>query len=203
MDLLVIRHGQSEADILGVYEGRADFGLTELGHRQAALMAEWVSNYIAIDRIYSSSLKRARQTAEKLSAAANCPLEADERLMEWNNGLIAGLPRDEANKKYPPPEKRYLHTSLYGQESTIEFRARAETVLSEIINENPASMKIAVVAHGGMIDMLFQSFLELPIGADIGIMSGDTAVHHWRIDDRSFRRKNLVFVNSLVHLEEV
>ena len=43
MDLLVIRHGQSEADILQVIEGRADFSLTELGMRQAALMSCIVS----------------------------------------------------------------------------------------------------------------------------------------------------------------
>ena len=41
MNLLVIRHGQSEADILKVIEGRADFPLTELGHKQAEAMAEW------------------------------------------------------------------------------------------------------------------------------------------------------------------
>ena len=46
MDLLIIRHGQSEADILNVIEGRADFNLTELGQQQAALMAEWVGKYM-------------------------------------------------------------------------------------------------------------------------------------------------------------
>jgi len=45
MDLLVIRHGQSEADIIKVIEGRADFSLTELGLSQAELMAEWVKGW--------------------------------------------------------------------------------------------------------------------------------------------------------------
>jgi len=202
MDLLIIRHGQSEADILNVIEGRADFELTELGHRQASQMAAWVKNYIDIDKIYASTLTRARQTAEKLSAALGCPITFDERLMEWNNGLIAGLSRAEADAKYPRAEKQFLHTALYGQESTIEFRARAEAVLSEIINENPPDSRIAVVSHGGMIGHLFRSFLRLPIDTDVGLFSGDTCVHHWKIADMQFHRRNVVFSNSLVHLRE-
>ena len=44
MDLFIIRHGQSEADILNVMEGRADFNLTPLGYKQAELMAEWLTS---------------------------------------------------------------------------------------------------------------------------------------------------------------
>ncbi len=42
MKLLIIRHGESEADLLDVYEGRADFSLTERGHKQAEAMADYV-----------------------------------------------------------------------------------------------------------------------------------------------------------------
>ena len=63
MKLLVIRHGESEADLLDVHEGRADFSLTERGHRQAQAMAEYVAANYRIDRIYASTLTRAMQTA--------------------------------------------------------------------------------------------------------------------------------------------
>jgi len=92
MDLLIIRHGQSEADILKVYEGRVDFPLTEVGYKQAMLMAEWVAGYMTIGKIFSSTLIRAKQTAEKLSAATGIAIEFCDDLMEWQNGLIAGLP---------------------------------------------------------------------------------------------------------------
>ena len=59
MKLLVIRHGESEADILDVHEGRADFELTERGHRQAEAMGEFVSRTYQIAKIYHSTLKRA------------------------------------------------------------------------------------------------------------------------------------------------
>jgi 2,3-bisphosphoglycerate-dependent phosphoglycerate mutase len=200
MELLVIRHGQSEADILNVIEGRADFNLTELGNRQAELMAEWVVNYINVDKIISSSLKRAKQTAEKLALATNAQVEFNDYLMEWKNGLIAGLSRKEADEKYPVPAQRFPHTSLYEQESDIEFRARAETALSTILNENQPDAKIAVISHGGMINKLFQSFLCLPVNVNVGINSGDTGIHHWRVSENN---RTVVFANSLRHLESL
>ena len=197
MDLLVIRHGQSEADILQVIEGRADFNLTELGLHQARLMADWVSKYIDLNKIISSPLKRARQTAEKLAAASNISLEFDDCLMEWKNGLIAGLTREEADKKFPLPDKKFPHTAIYEQESMIEFRARSETALSKILNENPPDSKIAVISHGGMITMLFRSFLEMPVNVDISISSGDTGIHHFKIDNTG---RKVVFIDNQLHL---
>jgi len=203
MDLLVIRHGQSEADILNVIEGRADFNLTELGQQQADLMAKWVNGYMKIDKIFSSSLKRAKQTAEKLSIAINVPVVLMDDLMEWRNGLIAGLSHSEANEKYPEPKIKYPHTAVYEQESNIEFRARAETALSKIINENPPDSKIVIVSHGGMINRLFQSFLMLPTISGIGIVSGDTGIHHWKINGDTPYARSVIFANSLVHLDRL
>ena len=201
MELLVIRHGQSEADILNVIEGRANFNLTDLGYQQAELMAEWVSGYTNIDKIYSSSLNRARQTAEKLSAKTKISVDVMDDLMEWKNGLIAGLSQKEADVKYPAPNKKYPHTAVYEQESDIEFRLRAETAFSKIVNKNLPNAKIAIVSHGGMINRLFQSFLMLPTISSVGIYSGDTGIHHWRINDKDPYVRSVVFSNSLVHLD--
>ena len=101
MDLLVIRHGQSEADILKVIEGRADFPLTGLGHKQAEAMAKWVNEHYAVNKIFSSPLKRARQTSEYLSKITGIEILFDDDLMEWKNGLIAGLTQKEADAQYP------------------------------------------------------------------------------------------------------
>lgn len=86
---LIIRHGESEADILDVHEGRADFELTGRGRRQAEAMSEYVSQHYHIARIYHSPLKRAAQTAPHLAASTQAPLVPDEHLMEFNNGLLA------------------------------------------------------------------------------------------------------------------
>jgi 2,3-bisphosphoglycerate-dependent phosphoglycerate mutase len=116
MDLLVIRHGQSE-----------------LGHKQAEVMAGWIKGNYSINKIYSSPLNRAKQTAEYISKITGIEIKFEDDLMEWNNGLIAGLSREEANKKYPE-QKKYPHKRIYGQESYIDFRMRSENALSKVIN---------------------------------------------------------------------
>ena len=83
MRILVIRHGESEADILDVHEGRADFELTERGHRQAEAMAHYVKEHYDISAIYCSTLKRAYQTAAHLSEATGIQLTPEEKLMEF------------------------------------------------------------------------------------------------------------------------
>ena len=57
MRLLIIRHGESEADILHVHEGRADFELTEKGHRQAKATAEFIAKNYNPDRIIPQHIK--------------------------------------------------------------------------------------------------------------------------------------------------
>ena len=100
MILLVIRHGESEADILDVHEGRADFELTQKGHRQAVAMAEYVARNYRVTRIYASTLKRVAQTAKHLSDETGLAIEFDPDLMEFNNGLLTGLSHEDADRLY-------------------------------------------------------------------------------------------------------
>ena len=179
MKLLVIRHGESEADLLDVHEGRADFALTERGHRQAQAMAEYVAANYRIDRIYASTLTRAMQTARHLSDATGVPIRPEHDLMEFNNGLLAGLPHKEAAEKYPrvpdlPPDQ-----SVYGQESLVEFRDRAEKMLAKILAEAANDETVAVVTHGGTINQLYHAFLKLPVKDGTFFSTADTGIHEW------------------------
>ena len=142
-------------------------------------------------------MKRAKQTSAQLSAGTGVPVVFEEYLMEWKNGLIAGLTREEAAKQYPSPEIKYPHTAIYEQESMIEFRARAEIALSTIINENPTKGAIVIVSHGGLINMLLRSFFELPIITNISFSTGDTGIHHLQINGAERR---VVFANRISHL---
>lgn len=196
MNLLVIRHGESEADILNVHEGRADFSLTERGREQASKMADFVVKYYNIDKIYSSPLKRARETASFLARAAGLEIVIAPELMEFNNGLIAGLSREEADRKYPK-QNLPIHLSAYEQESGLEYRYRAEYILSEILSANPVSATVAVISHGGMINQLYRSFLRLPLTPGISFPTSDTGIHEWQVY-RGERR--VIRANSTVHL---
>ena len=195
MTLLVIRHGESEADILDVHEGRADFELTERGHRQAEAMGGFVSQTYQIAKIYHSTLKRAAQTASHLAAKTQAPLIPEERLMEFNNGLIAGLQRDVVRTKYPWV-KVPLHASVYQQESMLEFRSRAEYMLSKLLWENNGESTVAVVTHGGMITQLYRAFFRLPLDSEFAFRTGDTGIHEWAVDGNS---RILIKANHIPH----
>lgn len=199
MKLLIIRHGESEADILDVHEGRADFNLTEKGHAQAQAMAEYVKKHYNIQKIYASPLKRAFQTATHLSEATNVPVLTEEMLMEFNNGLIAGLSWKEADEKYPLVPNLPIHASVYEQESKLEFRYRAEYILSKILSENENDATVAVVSHGGMINQLYQSFFKLPVASGITVATSDTGIHEWMVKKEE---RYVLRANSTAHLIE-
>ena len=187
MKILVIRHGESEADLLDVHEGRADFALTERGHRQAEAMANYIAENFDISKIYASTLTRAKQTAQHLSDKIGIPIVFDENLMEFNNGLLAGLPRAVVREKYPEVPDLPIDKAVYDQESQFEFRQRAENALSRVISESQEDETIAIVSHGGMINQLYRSFFNMPVDCINFFNTADTGIHIWSLTDKERR----------------
>ena len=199
LEILVLRHGQSVADIENRYEGRADFPLTEFGREQAQRAARWIVANYPPTVIVASPLKRASETARIVGAACGLAVIFDEGLMEFNSGAIAGLLYEEANRLYPLPEGgRLPHERVPGGESLLEFRFRAEEVWSRLVSEYAAAGRLLVVAHGGMISMLFRAFARLPVGIEVWLHTGDTGLHLWRVDGAE---RSILFANRLGHLD--
>ena len=96
--LILVRHGQSEGNLVRSFLGHTDLDLTELGHKQAECTAEYLKNE-KIDVIYSSDLKRAWNTAEHIAAKKDLSIIADSELREifageWENKLFCDLETD-------------------------------------------------------------------------------------------------------------
>ncbi|HEU4964570.1 MAG TPA: histidine phosphatase family protein [Bacilli bacterium] len=200
MQLLLIRHGESEADLLDVHEGRADFPLTERGQRQAEKMAAWVTEHYKPDRLLVSTLQRARMTAEHLAQASGCEPEFWPELMEYNNGARAGLPMEEGFRLHPDPV--HEHERIEGGESRLEFRLRAEAVWSRVQSELKQGERVAIVAHGWMITQLIRAILEQPPKSTVYYETGDTGIHLFEWNSKGLVAR---FMNSTAHLagEEV
>ncbi|MGE6362932.1 histidine phosphatase family protein [Bacillus paramycoides] len=194
MQILLIRHGESEADILNVHEGRADFELTEKGRQQVQKLIQKVKAEFPPDFIWASTLKRARETAETLAEAIGCPIQLEEELMEFNNGVQAGLSFEEA-KKYPEP--KYFHDRFENGESFIEFRMRIEGIFSKIVTENTYD-RIAIIAHGGVINSILRAFFQMPISMDYYFKMGDTGISLIELTDK---QKIVHFINDTNHLD--
>jgi len=151
--IILLRHGESEGNAFGYYQGQADFPLTSTGREQASALAErWASERVRFDRIIASPLLRARATAEIIAARLEAPLELDPTWKEWANGRLEGMSMVEAREKYPRPAfiNPYMHIGESG-ESITELYLRAGRAVQGLIDRSPGSY--LVVAHGGILNL--------------------------------------------------
>jgi len=161
-----LRHGESVGNLENRFQGQADFPLTGTGRAQAQALAErWQAEGRTFERIFSSPLARARETAEIICAALNMSLELDPEWMEINNGQLAGMSDEEAAESIPRPAfiTPYTHTGRTG-ESRWEVYLRAGRNVQRLL-ENPAGHML-VVAHGGILNMTMYAILGIPVQAD-------------------------------------
>jgi probable phosphoglycerate mutase len=143
---LLVRHGQSEWNASGRWQGQADPPLTELGRLQAHHAAAGIG---MVDAIYASSLDRAAETAAIISAELGVgPVLVDERLRERDAGEFSGLTRAEIDERYPG----YLANGQRppGWEHDDVLVARASAVL-ERIGAEVGDGDVLVVTHGGVV----------------------------------------------------
>lgn len=142
MPLFYLRHGESEANIRNLFAGQKDDSpLSPLGIKQARQAAKEI-NDIDIDRIISSKLIRAQQTAILVAKYINFDLnniENDDRIIEYDMGALTGTPiRKVSSQELVLAE---------GAENPLEFRNRILSFLKEHQN-NPQN--ILVVSHAGV-----------------------------------------------------
>lgn len=160
--LLLIRH--AETDMAGRFCGHSDPELNERGRQQLAGVVDRLSEY-AVRRIYTSDLRRARQTAEAIASHYGIGLEVRLGLREIHFGQWEGLSWSEIEAHDAALAKswaeRYPNVTAPGGESLQQFerRVRAESAfLFAAATECP----IAVVAHAGFIRVLLTNFYGVP-----------------------------------------
>lgn len=150
--LIVLRHGRTEWNASGRFQGQADIALDERGLAQAEQVAPVLAE-LAPSAIFSSDLARARQTAAPLSRATGLPVTLDPRLREIHVGSWEGLTIDEMLGQVDDDLKRaYLagedvRRSPTG-ETVAEVGRRAGVALEEIGLAAPDGSTVVVVMHG-------------------------------------------------------
>jgi probable phosphoglycerate mutase len=133
-----LRHGETEANVRLIIAGSLDVDLTPLGREQARAAARAFAA-VPITAVYSSPLKRARETAEPIAHALNLPVTVLAEIAERNWGELEGKPRGTHLRGSTPP----------GGESTKDFMQRVLAGLSRIDAQVPL-----VVAHSGIFRVL-------------------------------------------------
>lgn len=143
--------------------GRTDIPLEETGRRQADNLKNYFLG-LNLGHIYSSPLKRTKETAE-IIAGKNINVVLKNNFAELNMGKWDGLSFDEIRQKYPEEyEERGKDLENYiveGGESMAMCRKRAMDVLHEVINESEGN--ILIVTHAGVIRVIISSILHIDI----------------------------------------
>jgi uncharacterized phosphatase len=144
--LLLIRHGQSEWNAQGRWQGRADSPLSTLGRAQAAEAAQ---NLDGVDAILASPLARARETGEIMGAVAGLrPVEIAPGLIERDSGEWTGLTVAEIDATWPGD--RAIWRTPPGFEPDDVVYARVTEQLRDIGRRYPGQ-SVAAVSHGGLM----------------------------------------------------
>lgn len=99
--IILVRHGQSEANLSDTFAGHSGYSLTPLGREQAARTAEYIKKTYPVDAVYSSDLPRAFQTAEYTARAFGLPITTDAHFREICAGDWEGVHFDQLTQQYP------------------------------------------------------------------------------------------------------
>jgi 2,3-bisphosphoglycerate-dependent phosphoglycerate mutase/probable phosphoglycerate mutase len=166
--LILLRHGQTDYNVTGRMQGHLDSILTTLGHEQAAVAAP-VLAALGPDRVLSSDLRRAVDTAEVVGAACGLPVKFDARLRETHLGDWQGRTVADIDRDYPGAITAWRSDPTWappGGESRVDVVARARPVVDELDAEfadsATESSSVLLVAHGGLIAGLVTGLMELP-----------------------------------------
>jgi probable phosphoglycerate mutase len=164
-ELILIRHGQTELNRGPFFQGQIDVPLNAIGLAQAARLAERLAGEPP-DAMVCSDLLRTRQTAAP--AARRLALDAgpDAALREQRFGLFEGLSFDEVAERHPDAFAAWLrHEAGYavpGGESVVGFHARVVAAVRAVAARH-AGRRVAVVTHGGVLDMVWRTAHGLPL----------------------------------------
>jgi broad specificity phosphatase PhoE len=163
--ITLVRHGETVWHGENRYAGSSDVALTPRGHEQAASLARW-SSAADLTSIRSSSLSRARLTAEGCAAATGLSLTIDARLRELNFGQGEGLTSAEMQERFPEKRRAFelapVTHHLPGGEDPILAAERFTSALLDAAVADPGG-RILVVAHTTAIRLALCSLLGIPM----------------------------------------
>jgi 2,3-bisphosphoglycerate-dependent phosphoglycerate mutase len=156
MWLYFVRHGESEANLLQEFSNSGlKHPLTERGLAQAQRVADILAG-MPVERVYSSPVLRAQQTARIIAESLAAPLEITEALREWDVGIYEGTRDPECWKLHRQVQEDWFYhgrlgSKMPGGESFLEIQARFVPFIQGLLrSENAGSRQFVLVGHGGL-----------------------------------------------------
>lgn len=203
MEIWLIRHGTTRANLTGRFQGQLDYPLSSQGRREATLLAHRLSA-ANLEILFSSDLQRAWETAQIIARRTGLTPLLYPLLRECCWGQAEGLTRAEIRRSrlpFPLDSRGRLRAGLVGGESERKLQARARLFLKSLENSRPIYSRVAAVSHGRFINALLSTALGLkarqrwpfaPAPASLSVISKNNFGHKY----------HLKLYNDRCHLEE-
>jgi len=171
--LILVRHGETDWNLEGRYQGQADLPLNERGREQAKLLAERLRSE-RIEAIYASDLSRAYETAKIIAKALGQEVKALESLREVDTGVWTGLTFQKVEIRYQKHLREWradpLRVKRLEGESYLELFERTKAAIGEIVEAHP-DQTVLIVGHGGNIKSIVLDALGVRADRAIEIAS--------------------------------
>jgi len=161
--IYLVRHGQTAWNKEEIFRGRTDIPLDETGLKQAELVGQYFRG-MEIQAIYSSSLSRAWQTAQKVAQFHDIKVQPLQGIIDMSFGNWEGRPHQEIRKSDSKTYRQWVETPhlvrLPGGEGLDDVRVRAMAALEEVIRKNPGKT-LVLVSHRVVCKVLICAILDL------------------------------------------
>ena len=163
--LVLSRHGQSIWHAENRYAGSSDIDLTPVGRQQAQALAAWAGAHRP-DALYSSPVRRARESTEPVAAATGMTATIEDDLREVHFGVAEGLTIGEMRTRFPEDTARFESDPVDGSFPAAEpphgAAARGAAALRRIAGAHPGQV-VLVVAHSTLLRLVLCSLLSIPL----------------------------------------
>lgn len=163
--LVAIRHGETAWNAAKRLQGWQDIPLNPLGRRQAAALGPALADE-GLVAVVASDLQRAWQTGQALADALGLPLLPEPGLRERGFGVLEGNTPEEIEAHRPDDARRWRTREPSwqpdGGESLLAFQARSLGAV-ERVAARFAGQAVALVSHGGVVDLLYRAAIRVPL----------------------------------------
>ncbi len=162
IEIILVRHGETEWNRQKIFRGRADIELSETGAKQAELLAKYLSQ-AGVAAIYSSPLKRALKTAEAIASYHRLDIKTTSGLIDFDYGKWQGLPHQVVKASYQELYAAWLKSphrvKMPAGESLDDVTKRAIGVVDEVIGQHAGT--VVLVSHRVVNKVLICALLGL------------------------------------------
>lgn len=203
-EIIIIRHGETEWNQTGRFQGHSDVPLSETGRAQAEALGRNLA-LDHVDAIYASDLIRAMETAAPIAARFGLTVTSDPLLRELNFGAWEGRSFSDVNAENPDAMKQFYNdperADIPNSEPFPDFQKRVAGRVRAIAAEQRGK-RVVIVSHGASIRILLTDILAMPIRSIWHISQLNTAVNKIRFEDDGFAVVTLMNDTSHLHGDE-